>query len=139
MRGLAQIVPNGTNDVGGQHVIAADVFDNRAISLARCREHLHSVLSPRWTKRSHMETAARQWVGVTPRPRRKDHLWCVRRQAAQNRLQKPAELDRITTHLPIEQLEGFPHDDILLVREPILSVRKGCRNRGLVTAALQPV
>ena len=82
-RGLAEIIPDRSDNVGLQNLAAAKVLGTWLRSIACLLGDLHGLLRPSRPERSDMEQATNMRLWIAPRPSRIDYLRRIRASTAE--------------------------------------------------------
>jgi hypothetical protein len=83
MGGLAEIIPDRSDNVGLQNLVTAKLFDTWLRSIACLLGDLHGLLCPSRPERSDMEQATNMCLWIAPRPSRIDYLRRIRASTAE--------------------------------------------------------
>src|SRR4051794_239063 len=117
----ADFIPNGSENVRLQYLIAADVFD---VPRTDSFDDLHRTLGPSRTEAGDMKAALFSGVGVITGPNRCQHLRRLSAEKTKGRSHEEPYLDRICNRLRIDRIERKPHVKVFMIGKTVMKIAR---------------
>src|SRR3954452_4469350 len=126
MSGPADFIPNGSENVRLQYLIAADVFD---VWRTDSFDDLHRTLRPSRTEAGDMKAALFSGVWVITGPNRCQHLRRLGAEETKSRSHEEPYLYRICNRLRVDRSERKPHVKVFMIGKAVMKITRGTGHR----------